>query len=110
MSTVSETVHEHKPIPCMSAARYTVRVDDRKSPADDRKTPTVGIRVPRPMWEAYSRICARLGRDRTEDLIAHMRRQIKRHGDDQDVADLAAAEQQLAERRSRKGGRPPKVT
>jgi hypothetical protein len=103
-------MHEHKTIPCMSTIRYTGGVDDRKSPADDRKTPTVGIRVPRPMWEAYSRICARLGRDRTEDLLAHMRRQIKRHGDEQDQADLAAADAELAERRSRKGGRPPKVT
>ncbi len=94
----------------MSATGYTVRVDDRRSPAADRKTPTVGIRVPRPMWDAYSRICARLGRDRTEDLIAHMRRQIKRHGDERDQADLAAADAELAERRSRKGGRPPKAT
>jgi hypothetical protein len=51
-------------------------------------------------------VCARLGRDRTEDLIAHIRRQIKDHGDDTDLADLAAAEDELRERRSRKGGRP----
>jgi hypothetical protein len=86
----------------MSTSGYTVRVTDRK-------TPTVGIRVPRLMWDAYSRICARLGRDRTEDLTDHMRRQIKRHGDEQDKADLAAAEVELAERHSRKGGRPPKA-
>jgi hypothetical protein len=48
----------------------------------------------------------RLGHDRTEDLLAHMRRQIKRHGDDEDTADLAAADEELRERRSRKGGRP----
>jgi hypothetical protein len=35
-----------------------------------------------------------------------MRRQIKRHGDEEDLADLAAAEEELRERRSRKGGRP----
>jgi hypothetical protein len=93
----------------MSTNGYTVRVGERQTPVDDRKTPTVGIRVPRLMWDAYSRICARLGRDRTEDLLAHMRRQIKRHGDEQDQADLAAAEQELVERRSRKGGRPPKT-
>lgn len=75
----------------------------------DRKTPTVGIRVPRPMWAAYSRVCARLGRDRTEDLLAHMRAQIGQHGDDTDRADLAAADAELAERRGRKGGRPPKA-
>jgi hypothetical protein len=69
-------------------------------------TPTTPIRVPRTMWGAYGRVCARLGRDRTEDLLAHMRRQIKRHGDEQDIADLAAAEDELRERRARKGGRP----
>jgi hypothetical protein len=75
----------------------------------DRKTPTVGIRVPRPMWEAYARICARLGIDRTEDITDHIRGRIRDHGDDRDQADLAAAEIELAERRSRKGGRPPKA-
>ena len=72
----------------------------------DRTTPTTAIRVPRSMWAAYGRVCARLSRDRTEDLLAHMRRQIRRHGDDKDLADLAAADQELRERRSRKGGRP----
>lgn len=69
-------------------------------------TPTTPIRVPRLMWAAYGRVCARLGRDRTEDLLAHMRRQVRRHGDEADLADLAAAETELAERRSRRGGRP----
>jgi hypothetical protein len=69
-------------------------------------TPTTPIRVPRLMWTAYGRVCARLGRDRTEDLLGHMRRQIKRHGDEADLADLAAAEDELRERRARKGGRP----
>jgi hypothetical protein len=41
---------------------------------------------------------------------AHIRRQIKRHGDEGDNADLAAAEEELRERRSRKGGRPPRST
>ena len=74
-----------------------------------RQTPTTNIRVPRRMWAAYGRVCARLSRDRTEDLLAHMRRQIKRHGDEADLADLAAAEEELRERRSRKGGRPPRA-
>jgi hypothetical protein len=73
------------------------------------RTPTTPIRVPRLMWAAYGRVCARLGRDRTEDLLAHMRRQIRRHGDEADLADLASADEELAERRSRKGGRPPKA-
>ncbi|MUN38997.1 hypothetical protein [Actinomadura litoris] len=79
--------------------------DDEKAPA---KTPTRPIRVPIPMWDAYGRVCSRLGTDRTADLLNRMREQIKTHGDEQDLADLAAAEQELAERRSRKGGRPPR--
>jgi hypothetical protein len=71
-------------------------------------TPTTPIRVPRQMWAAYGRVCARLDRDRTEDLLDHMRRQIKQHGDATDLADLDAAEDELRERRARKGGRPPK--
>lgn len=73
-------------------------------------TPTTPIRVPRLMWAAYGRVCARLGRDRTEDLLSHMRGQIERHGDDADRADLASAEAELAERRARKGGRPRKTS
>ena len=72
------------------------------------RTPTTPIRVPRAMWHAYGRVCARLGTDRTGDLLGHMRRQIELHGDDADRADLAAAEAELAERRARKGGRPRK--
>jgi hypothetical protein len=34
---------------------------------------------------------------------------IREHGEDRDLADLDAAEQEIAERRSRKGGRPPKA-
>jgi hypothetical protein len=69
-------------------------------------TPTTPIRVPRRMWAAYGRVCARLGRGRTEDLIGHIRQQITGHGDAEDLADLEAAEEELRERRSRKGGRP----
>ena len=61
------------------------------------------------MWEAFERVCARLGRDRTEDIAEHIRGRIREHGDDRDLADLDAAEQELAERRARKGGRPPKA-
>ena len=66
----------------------------------------MNIRVPRLMWDAYGRVCARLNRDRTEDLIGHIRQQVTQHGDERDLADLGAAEAELAERRSRKGGRP----
>ena len=71
-----------------------------------RTTPPTAIRVPRPMWAAYGRVCARLGTDRTGDLIEHMRGQITSHGSEADLTDLAAAEAELTERRSCKGGRP----
>jgi hypothetical protein len=70
------------------------------------RTPTTPIRVPRSMWAAYGRVCGRLGHDRTEDLLGHMRQQITAHGDEADLADLAAADAELSERRARKGGRP----
>jgi hypothetical protein len=66
------------------------------------------FRIPRPMWDAYGRVTMRLGEDRTADLLDHVRKRIKKYGDEQDLADLAAAEQELAERRARKGGRPKK--
>ncbi|WP_128380512.1 endonuclease domain-containing protein [Streptomyces cavernae] len=58
------------------------------------------------LWDAYGRICERLNTDRTNDLLGHMRARVLEHGDDQDRADLEKAEQELAERRARKGGRP----
>ena len=70
------------------------------------QTPIQPIRVPRSMWDAYGRVCARMGKDRTEGLIAHMRKMISQFGDETDRADLAAADEELRERRARKGGRP----
>ena len=69
----------------------------------------MNIRVPRKMWAAYGRVVARMGKDRTEALTAHMRKMIREFGDEADREDLAAAEAELLERRSRKGGRPPKA-
>jgi len=66
------------------------------------------FRIPRIMWEAFGRICERRGLTRTERLLDVIRADIATHGDAQDLADLEAAERELAERRSRKGGRPPK--
>ena len=66
------------------------------------------FRIPRVMWDAYGRVAERLGTDRTGDLLDHVRAQIHAHGDAQDLVDLEAAEQELTERRSRKGGRPRK--
>ncbi|KUL26634.1 hypothetical protein ADL12_32270 [Streptomyces regalis] len=62
--------------------------------------------MPGPLWDAYGRICERLGTDRTNDLLDHMRARVREHGDEADRAGLAAAEAELAERRARKGGRP----
>jgi hypothetical protein len=73
-------------------------------------TPGIHVRMPRPMWAAYSHVCERLGVERSEDLLGHVRRQIEQHGDDGDRAGLAAADAELAERRARKGGRPRKGT
>ncbi|WP_424891819.1 hypothetical protein [Streptomyces sp. XH2] len=73
-----------------------------------RHTTPRPIRVPDPLWNAYGRICERLDTDRTGDLLDHMRSRVREHGNDQDLADLEAAERELAERRSRKGGRPPR--
>lgn len=66
------------------------------------------FRIPKTMWEAYGRVTQRIGTDRTARLLDHVRADIKEHGDARDLADLAAAEQELAERRARKGGRPKK--
>lgn len=66
------------------------------------------FRIPRIMWTAFGRICERQGITRTERLLDVIRADIISHGDTRDLADLEAAERELAERRSRKGGRPPK--
>lgn len=85
-----------------------IRVGTQET-SERRTTPTQNIRVPRKMWDAYGRVVARMGKDRTEALIAHMRKMIRDFGDDADCEDLAAAEAELRERRSRKGGRPPRA-
>ncbi|MCX4699550.1 hypothetical protein [Streptomyces sp. NBC_01373] len=71
-----------------------------------RHTPARPIRVPELMWKAYGRVCERLDTDRTNDLLGHMKARVLEHGTDADKADLARAEQELSERRARKGGRP----
>ena len=64
------------------------------------------FRIPKVMWEAYGRVAERLGTNRTARLLEHIRADIEAHGDERDLADLAAAEAELTERRARKGGRP----
>ncbi|GAA3124999.1 hypothetical protein GCM10017687_44120 [Streptomyces echinatus] len=51
-------------------------------------------------------MCERLGTDRTNDVLDHMKARIREHGTDEDRADLERAEKEVAERRARKGGRP----
>ena len=64
------------------------------------------FRIPRRMWDAYGTAAARKGIDRSADLVDHVRSFIKQHGNEQERAALQAAEQELAERRARRGGRP----
>lgn len=66
------------------------------------------FRLPRRMWDAYGTAAARQGVDRSADLVDHVRDFIRQHGNAQELAELEAAEQELAERRARKGGRPRK--
>lgn len=69
---------------------------------------TTRFRIPRRMWDAYGTAAERQGTDRSTDLVDHVRAYIVEHGNVHELAELAAAEQELAARRARKGGRPPK--
>ncbi|MFI6530501.1 hypothetical protein [Streptomyces uncialis] len=75
-------------------------------PADH--TYATRFRIPRRMWDAYGTAAARSGVDRSADLVDHVRTFIEQHGNEQELAELAAAEQELTDRRARKGGRPKK--
>ncbi|WP_158920592.1 hypothetical protein [Streptomyces sp. NBRC 109706] len=77
--------------------------------ADDDKDHTFStrFRIPRRMWAAYGRALGP-GQDRTADLLDHIRAVITTRGDDHDRAELAGAEEELAARRARRGGRPRK--
>ncbi|MFC4516397.1 MULTISPECIES: hypothetical protein [Streptomyces] len=57
-------------------------------------------------WDAHSRVAGRQGADRVADLLDHVRSVINERGDRQDLDALAASEQEVAERRARKGGLP----
>lgn len=77
--------------------------------ADDKDhTFSTRFRIPRRMWDAYGTAAAREGVDRSADLVDHVRTFIEEHGNEHERAELAAAEEELAERRARKGGRPKK--
>jgi len=57
------------------------------------------------MWEAFGRVCERRGITRSARMLAMIRSDIRRYGDKEDRADLASADAELRERRSRR--RPP---
>lgn len=76
----------------------------------DEHTPIQRFRAPTPLWEAYKSTVKRVhDRSRTEDLIAHMRRTIQRHGTAEEKQLLTEADAEIAERLARKhAGRPPR--
>ncbi|MEV6035997.1 hypothetical protein AB0L65_32920 [Nonomuraea sp. NPDC052116] len=79
------------------------------SPESRDHTPYRKFRLPDTLWEAYGSVCARVfSRERSEDLVEHIRTVISEYGDADELAKLETAEQEMAERRARKGGRPRK--
>lgn len=77
--------------------------------ADDKDhTFSTRFRIPKVIWDAYGPLTDRLGTDRSARLMDHIRADFKAHGDAHELAALEAGEQELAERRARKGGRPKK--
>jgi hypothetical protein len=78
--------------------------------ADDKDhTFSTRFRIPKVIWDAYAPIADRLGTDRSARLLDHIRADFKEHGTEQELTALKAGEQELAERRARKGGRPKKT-
>lgn len=60
------------------------------------------------MWDTFRKITQRQGTDWETELHDHVRDFLKQHGNEHELAEFAAAEQELAERRARRGGRPRK--
>lgn len=79
--------------------RYDRRVPDTEGNA----TPHQPLRVPKSMWAALGRVCARRGTSRNARIVEMISAEIRLHGDARDLADLEAAEEELRERRSRRG-------
>jgi hypothetical protein len=75
--------------------------------SDGNATPHQGVRLPKPMWEAFGRVCARRGLKRNDRIRAMIRSDIRRYGDEQDKDDLARALDELKARRSRKPSSGP---
>jgi hypothetical protein len=68
---------------------------------DDQATKPRQFRVADGLWETYDAVCKRLGKTRAEDLNAHIRRMVKRHGKPDEVARLAEVDAELEQRRVR---------
>ena len=75
---------------------------------DKDHTFSTRFRIPKVIWDAYAGITDRLDTDRSARLLDHIRADFKEHGTAQELAALEAGEQELTERRARKGGRPKK--
>lgn len=60
------------------------------------------------MWDTFRKVTQRRGTDWEAELHDHVRAFVREHGAEHELAELAAAEEELAERRGRKGGRPRK--
>lgn len=77
--------------------------------SSEAHTPIRRFRAPDGLWQAYESVCKRvLQRDRSEDLLDHIVATVREHGNKAELEKLVAAEAEMAERRARKGGRPPK--
>lgn len=57
------------------------------------------IRAPRDLVKAFDRVCEQRDTARSADLLDHMRRTVKRHGDEEALALLAKADAVLAQPR-----------
>ncbi|MEU4804328.1 hypothetical protein [Actinosynnema sp. NPDC023587] len=64
------------------------------------------VRIPDGYWATYETVCARLGRTRAEDINDHIRALVEEHGTPEEIRLIEQADHELAQRRSRKGGRP----
>lgn len=68
---------------------------------DDQTTKPRQFRVAEGAWQAYDAVCKRLGRTRAEDLNAHIRRMVRRHGTPEEIELLNQADAEVEARRAR---------
>jgi hypothetical protein len=87
---------------------YSLRYDSSSAKGEKDQTKPRQVRVHDDMWTAFKSVCDRLGTTRSASLSAHLHRRVREHGTAEEIALLERAEAELAERRARKGGRPPK--